>query len=126
MSDLCCFLCRAKLDKLPSPTQPSPDSHVTMSGDSHVTKSGDSHVTKSGDTHVTKSGDVCRLQVRLPSGSVLRRNFPSTTPLCEVVDFVKEGGSGECDSVRLVQVGVVSGCGLTHSPYSHDQRCLDY
>ncbi len=70
-----------------------------------MTKSADCHVTKSADCHVTKSADSCRLQVRLPSGSVLRRTFTSTASLSEVLEFVRESYT-ECTSVRLVQVGV--------------------
>lgn len=96
-------MCRAKLDKLPSPTstQPTASSSTT-----------DSHMTKSADSHTTKSHDKCRLQVRLPSGKVLRRVFSSESQLCEVVEFVR--ASGECDSVRLVQVGRANGWGLMH------------
>lgn len=55
------------------------------------------------DSHVIKSPDMCRVQIRLPNGRMLRRNFTPTASLGEVAVFVQES-CPEYSSVQLVQV----------------------
>ena len=57
--------------------------------------------------------DMCRVKVRLPNGRVIRRNFPSSASLNDVVTFVMEN-EPHFSTVILVQV-------YTSTKY----KCLD-
>ena len=57
----------------------------------------------SHDSHVIKSPDMCRVQIRLPNGRMLRHNFIPTASLDDVAVFVQES-CPEYSSVQFVQV----------------------
>ena len=84
--------CRAKQERLMSPTTPTP----TLQDAPHPSP-------QSADSHVTKSPDSCRVQVRLPDGGVVRHTFPPSATLGSVVEVVRERAP-HLSHILLVQV----------------------
>ena len=72
-----------------------------------VVKSTPQSATEKSSTTSPTPGptDICRVQVRLPNGRVIRHNFPASASLDDVITFVMEK-EPHFSNVVLVQVCV--------------------
>ena len=91
--------CRARQSKGPAKGTPEVTKPLGHSPPLPVAEKASTTSSTPGPT------DICRVQVRLPNGKVVRHNFPPSASLDDVTTFVMEK-EPHFSSVILVQVHV--------------------
>lgn len=110
------FLHRAREFKRTGETTPSSDTMQTATTPTDET-------TPTSSTHASAS-PTCRVQVRLPSGHVLRRVFPSSASLNDVIAFiVSSDASYSSSTLTLIQVWCLNHIEL-HDPIHFDSLAI--